>query len=400
MDPAAGDVADHETHAPALGGDDLVPVAPHLQSRRRRFVADCELQPVDLRQGLRQQRALQRHGGLVLAAKQHRVVDRQPGTAGEILGQGQVAAVEVAPGLGRDQRHRAEAPAPRPERHDHGRDDAELSHQAQVLLVARRLHQHLVADLGVELGLAGADHLRRADLRVGIDRVASPQLLGQPDAARVGVRDRDVAQVAVLVDELDPAPVGDPPNGEVGELAQARVGVEGAGEQLARLREVGEALADQPLSLIEARTIERLRRLLGRGQEEALLLGVEFAGGREAEGQGPEGGALDGEGDHGQRGESEPTTRAAAGSAILELGRRRGPDGLARSDRPRHRQLGVEREVLPAGQTLLGVADASGQLDLGTRPAQQADRPSVRAKPGNRFGEQHVHSASRADLLR
>ena len=86
--------------------------------------------------------------------------------------------------------------------------------------------------------------------------------------------DRDAAQRAALLDQLDPAPVGEPLHGELGELAQRLVGVERARQQLARLGEEREPLGRQPLGLVQPRPLERVSGLLhGGGEEGALLVG-------------------------------------------------------------------------------------------------------------------------------
>ena len=111
---------------------------------------------------------------------------------------------------------------------------------------------------------------------VGIDRIPIAELAGELDPVGVDVGDRDVAQLAVLADELDAAPVGEARDREVGELAQGVVRVEGGGEQRARVGEKRQPLGGLALRLVQARPLERVRGLLRGGREEGPLLDVEL----------------------------------------------------------------------------------------------------------------------------
>ena len=173
---------------------DLVPVPSHLEARSRGLVAGGEAHALHLRQGLRQQRALQGHRGVVLAPEEDGVVDRHRRPPRQVLGELEVGFVELAVGIGADQGEGAEDPVAGDKGQDHRRGEAQLPHQPQVLLVLGRLHQHLLGDLGIDLGLPGADHVRRAGLGVRVRRIAGPQVMGQLDLIGVDVGDHHVAR--------------------------------------------------------------------------------------------------------------------------------------------------------------------------------------------------------------
>ena len=89
-------------------------------------------------------------------------------------------------------------------------------------------------DLRDELRAPAADHLmdRRG---LGVGRELAPQPLGQRDLLGVGVRHRDLVDLAVLAEEVDPAPVRDLRDGELGRGLERLLVVERSGEHPAGL---------------------------------------------------------------------------------------------------------------------------------------------------------------------
>ena len=229
-----------------------------------------------------------------------------------------------------------------------------------------------------------------------VDRVPRPQLLGQFHPPRVGVGDRDAAQRPALLHQLDPAPVGEPLYGELGELAQRLVGVERARQQLARLGQEREPLGRQPRGLVEPRPLERVSGLLHGGGEEGAILTVEAAAGDEAQRDGPEGDPVDRQRDRRQGG--EPLGGADRRVAAGELARRHRPDRLVALDRIAHRRLRREREAIPAPEGALGVAGSPGEHHLLGPAVEQPDRAGVGTEPGDGLLEQDVDRALGGDL--
>ena len=138
---------------------------------------------------------------------------------------------------------------------DHRRRQAELAHHPQMLLVAGALLEQLVGDPRVELGVAGADHVREPGRLVRVRRIALPQLLREPDLRRVGVRHGDAADAA-LVGEVHRAPVADLGDRDRREALKRRVEVERPAEDLAGARDEREVLARPALALVLLGAVE------------------------------------------------------------------------------------------------------------------------------------------------
>ncbi len=142
-------------------------------------------------------------GGRVQAS----VVDRQRAAVGQVLRPRQVLLRVVPAGHAVGERDVADHRAA----HAHGdherRDDADLPHQPVLLGILRDGGPELVRDVAEQLGLAGADDLRRADRRVGIERIAAVVLLDELALGRVDVLHHDAVDPAVGHDQLDEAPV-------------------------------------------------------------------------------------------------------------------------------------------------------------------------------------------------
>ena len=92
--------------------------------------------------------------------------------------------------------------------------------------------QQVPVDVLDQLGLARARHLRRPDRRVGRQRQARAQLARERDAVGIGVRRGGGDEGAVLVEQVDHAPVAEPRHAEVGEPLERRLQVERLGQQL------------------------------------------------------------------------------------------------------------------------------------------------------------------------
>ena len=201
-----------------------------------------------------------------------------------------------------------------------------------MLVVLGGLDEQLVGDLLVELGLAGPDHVGRARRGIGVDGVALAKLARQPHQVGVDVGGCDVPQPLVFVREIDRAPVTELADRQVGEILQGGIGIERAGEELARGREEGHSLRRTALVLVDAGMIEGLGRVLRGGEHEGPLLLVELVGRAEAQGDGAERAAPDRERDHGE-GREQDVRLAQARVPVAELNGRLGPDRLARPDR-------------------------------------------------------------------
>ena len=109
-----------------------------------------------------------------------------------------------------------------------------------MLLVLRAGAQHLLGDLRIELGLAGADHVVHADLRVRVGRVALADVDRPLAHARVRVSERLPLDAAGVGGEVHRAPVGDLRDHHVRDLHEQLVQVERGGEH-------GAASCQEPL---------------------------------------------------------------------------------------------------------------------------------------------------------
>ncbi len=176
------------------------------------------------------------------------VLEVQPAAIGQLLGGGEVERT-VAPARGSaDQREVADDAAAAAQRHDHRGAEPERAEYLQVLGVLRDQLEHRVRYLGLQVRLAGPDHLRRADGRVRVQRVAAVVFARVLEQRRVVRLDRDAVDAAVVAQQLDEAPVGQPRHRDPCDHLQRLVEVERAGEQRARVRERVRAPA-RPLQL-------------------------------------------------------------------------------------------------------------------------------------------------------
>ena len=152
-----------------------------------------------------------------------RVVDREREAPAEVVGEGEVGRPVVAAGARGQQRQRADAPAAR-----HQRDD-QIALGPQPLVELRLGVEDLqarpvdAADVGGELRLPGRDHPPDALGRPLLGAVAAAQLQQQALLLGVRVAAGELAQRAVVEQDVDRAPVGqlghhelsDPPEREL-----------------------------------------------------------------------------------------------------------------------------------------------------------------------------------------
>ena len=193
------------------------------------------------RHGVGQHRLLEAYGGRERLAVQLGVVDGDGGPAGHVLGEGEVVLGVVPAGLGGHPGHHAEHPPVRDQRHHDGAAQLEVEGDPHVLLVPRAGDQHLVGDLRDQLGAAGAQHVPGPPRRVRVAGVALLQGPGQLHLLGVDVGDRNALQ-AVVLDDVDGAPVRERRDHQGRHLRQGLAVVEAAGQLGRGVREEGQPL--------------------------------------------------------------------------------------------------------------------------------------------------------------
>ena len=179
-------------------------------------------------------RLLRLPAGRLRLAEEPGVVDGDRRPPRQLLRQPEVR-LAVAPGVAplHEAERRQRAPA-RDQRDADVRAQSQRAGDPQVLLVHRRPGQHLVRDLRHQLRLAGAEHVRHPEGRVGVGRIALVQRVRQLHLLRVRVRDGDPADRAVGRELVHGAPLGEVAHGEARHRGQRGVVVEGGGEEIAR----------------------------------------------------------------------------------------------------------------------------------------------------------------------
>ena len=177
------------------------------------------------------------------------VVDRQPGAAAQRERDAQVVRSVRRVRLGRDEADRAEHPAAGGDRHDERGVQGELRDHGADLGVRDGAVQQVPVDVLDQLGLARARHLRRPDRGIGRQRQARAQLARERDAVGIGVRRGGGDERAVLVEQVDHAPVAEPRHAEVGEPLERHVQVERLGQELPGRDQEAQALAFPPARL-------------------------------------------------------------------------------------------------------------------------------------------------------
>ena len=328
------------------------------------------------------------------------VVDGDRGAARELDRQCEVGFRVRRVRLGRDQRQRAQRPAPRNQRHADGRLQPELvDDPPQLLVVADRLVQQLLREFGEEFGLPGAQHVRHSRRRVRVGRVAVLQLVGPAHLVRVLVRDREPLDLAVRADHVDRAPVGKARDAQLRDLPEGVVVVERRGEQLARLGEKGHPLPQRLLGRIEPRAGQRLGGLARERQLHLAALRLELEVAVERERHRAEDAAFDRERDDHDR-VALLALPGQGGIARVSLLDGRNEERLAGPDHLRHRHVGREREALPPDHHR-GVVPALGeQLDVGAVLAEDADRAGAGFGGLHALGQDRVQYLLRRDRLR
>ena len=151
----AHDVADDRRPA-TVEGQQVIEVAPHLDGAARGPVRARHLPPLHRRQRPRDQPGLEGLRDVALGGLELGAVDDDPGLAPEVGGQREVALVKP-PRRARDEAEGAEDPVAAADRGDHGRVQADLAQDPQVLRILSAASEHLVGDLVDEERLAGAD---------------------------------------------------------------------------------------------------------------------------------------------------------------------------------------------------------------------------------------------------
>ena len=239
---AALHVADDDAHPPGRQRDDVVPVAADLGldalpmrfQRFRRDVPAGHLEPVKLRDGLRQQALLEGQRGLPFGLEQHRVVDRDGHPAGDradqIAVEGVVAAVIPVGEPRQGQAHHAEQFPPGVQRRRHHGGQAGLVSGGHALRARGRIV------LGLQVGdrdrlqarhrLLAEVTLRVVDLLAGL----GPGAGRRHPVVRVPLH---AADELVTLEQVDEAVVGELRHEHLGHVLQGGTELEGAGQPLA-----------------------------------------------------------------------------------------------------------------------------------------------------------------------
>ena len=253
--------------------------------------------------------------------------------------------VEPPARLGRHERDHPEHPVAQPHRDEHRRAQPDRAQQLEVLGIARRLLEHLVADLAVQLGGAAAQHAVDARARAGVGRVALLDVARELHPRRVDVLDRDALD-AIPAGEVDRAPVGDLRDREAGDRPQRRLVLERVGQHAARL-------GQEPLAHLAALEVRDVLDHVDRQPHGAGLV------------------------DHRRGLHARPAVVDAPARPVAH-GHRRRP--LAEQRAPAGQHVEVQRLAVLA-EHLEAVADGAGRRGqhlLGAREAEQPHRGVVR----------------------
>jgi hypothetical protein len=302
-----------------------------------------------------------------------RVVQVEPAPVGELLRGREVRGAEAAARARAHQREVADHPAARAERDHHRGAEAEAAEHGEVLRVPGRGHQHRVRDLGLQVGHARPDHLRRAHGRGRVERVPAVELARVGEQLGVGGLDRDPLDRAVVAQQLDEAPVRQPGDRELGDQPQRRLEVQRSGQEPAGL---GERVGAAPRRLEVRDVLEREHGDAGQpGRVDHVARRHQRAGA---------GGAVPVQLDVG-----EPLTcRHSPGHGQLRVGGKRaarhavggavGEDDApaARADQQQRRRQQVEQRLVPATARPRRLRLALDRASLSPGVAAQA-RPST-----------------------
>jgi hypothetical protein len=133
-----------------------------------------------------------------------------------------------------------------------------------VLGVSGHALDHRIRDVLVELGLAGAQHVRHTELAFRIVRITQPQLLRERHLRRIDVCDGKAhGGKRVLVHDLDRAPVGDVRHGQANDGRQGGLVLQGRGERLARMGQKSPRLLRPVVSAEIVHIAQKCRRAIG-----------------------------------------------------------------------------------------------------------------------------------------
>ena len=226
----------------ASAGSDLAHRAPDVVDGRHAVdlgqrVVDADVAEVGVEEALADRRRVdegieQRLGLARVAfpgarlAVQARVVEGEGGAPCHLPHEGDVVLVVARVPAGARERDGPQHVPAGAQRHHQHRRQGERADQLEVLGVPRARDHLLLGDLGQQQRLAGSDDLRGTAAGARAGRVALAHPLGELDLDGVDVRDRDVAQFAVGVREIDRAPVAEVAHAQLGDRGQRVVHVE------------------------------------------------------------------------------------------------------------------------------------------------------------------------------
>ena len=152
------------------------------------------------------------------------------GAPGEVLGDREILLGEAPAGARDRERERPEHVAVAGERRDDGRAHAEDARHRDELLVGRLLLGEPAGNVLDQLRATGGERTRDPARGLCPDGPALVHAPGEPRHRRIGVGNADVADLAV-VEHVDRAPVGEPRDGELHELAERVLHVERLGQR-------------------------------------------------------------------------------------------------------------------------------------------------------------------------
>ncbi len=170
------------------------------------------------------------------------VLDRVRRPMGELLGEAEVALGVAPVALGVDQGDGADHALAAVQRHDDRAAQPERAQDSKQLRLIEDRAEQGVGNVWPPVRLTRADDPGKAMGPAQIGRVAPVKLMRERDLLGVGVRDRDPLQGAVVVEQIDGAPVGEARHDELGDASEGQLAVERAGEDLARFAQEGDGV--------------------------------------------------------------------------------------------------------------------------------------------------------------
>jgi hypothetical protein len=232
-------VGEHEVVRPALRGDGV----GHSVEDRLELVARAPEVGLDRAQLLVEARVVRRGGHAI----------------GQLAGERQVGLVIHAARLGRRDRHRPERPPVRAERDHQSRSHLQRLEQAEVVLIGGDRRQKTLVHLAVEPRLAVAHHRGGTLGPVPVERVAPQQLPGEALTFRVAVHRGDLACSLLILAEEHEAPVAQLAGQDPRDLDHHQLGVQGAVDHVAHVRDQRVAPPHDSLALAGAGDPDRDR---------------------------------------------------------------------------------------------------------------------------------------------